>query len=168
MELYWTQRVELITALKEGAAIPDAQGEVSTESNSNDEEASTVWVSRKGRAPRPAGSSTTTGSFLSRLSQATREAVASLGDLPPFEPLKKFFDYLEVEYGGIRRDRLRHLQDFQREKGIHLTSCMHDWHGLLRKQVMRSLSVSWWPCIWPSRINTSNKWLILTGIDLRR
>ena len=31
VELYWTQWVELITALKEGAAIPDARGEVVTE-----------------------------------------------------------------------------------------------------------------------------------------
>ena len=27
--------------------------------------------------------------------------MASLGDPPPFEPLKEFFDYLEVEYGGV-------------------------------------------------------------------
>ena len=61
--------MELITALKEGAAISDARGEVVTEVDPNDdEEASTVWVSRRGRAPRPAGSSTTTWSFLSRLS----------------------------------------------------------------------------------------------------
>ena len=53
----------------------------------------------------------------SRLSYATMEAVASLGDPPPFEPLKEFFEYLETEYGGIRRDRMRHIQDFQREKG---------------------------------------------------
>ena len=118
VELYWTQRVELITAFKEGAAIPDARGKVVVELNSsNDEEASTIGVSGRGRAPRPAGSSTTVGSFFSRLSQATREDVASLGEPPPFEPLKEFFDYLEVEYGGIRRDRMRHIQDFQREKG---------------------------------------------------
>ena len=109
---------ELITALKEGAAIPDARGEVAIESNSDDdEEASIVWVSRREKAPKPASSSMTTRSFLSRLSQATREAVASLGDPPPFEPLKEFFDYLEVEYGCIRWDRMRHIQDFQREKG---------------------------------------------------
>ena len=68
------------------------------------------------KARKLVGSPTTTGSFLSQLSQATREAVASLGDPPPFEPLKEFFDYLEVEYGGIRRDHIRH-RDFQREKG---------------------------------------------------
>ena len=44
------------------------------------------------------------------------EALASLGDPPPFEPLKEFFEYLETKYGGIRRDRMRHIQDFQREK----------------------------------------------------
>ena len=43
--------------------------------------------------------------------------MASLGEPPPFEPLKEFFDYLEVEYGGIKWDRMRHIQDFQREKG---------------------------------------------------
>ena len=118
VELYWTQRVELITALKERAAISDAREEVVTEVDpDDDEEASTVRVLRRGRAARPAGSSTTTGSSLSRLSQATREAVASLGDPPPFESLKEFFDYLKVEYGGIRWDRIRHIQDFQREKG---------------------------------------------------
>ena len=144
------------------AAIPDARGEVAAESNSDDDQgASTVRVSRKGKASKPTGSSTTTGSFLSRLSQATMEAVASLGGPPPFEPLKEFFDYLEVEYGGIRRDRMRHIQDFQREKGDTLALCMRDWHGLPRKQVMRSPSVSWWPCTWPSRISTSSKWRIL-------
>ena len=55
--------------------------------------------------------------ILSQLSQATREIVTSLGDPPPFEPLKKFFDYLEVEYNGIKWDCMRHIQDFQREKG---------------------------------------------------
>ena len=45
------------------------------------------------------------------------EAVASLGDPPPFEHLKEFFEYLETEYGSIRRDRMCHIQDFQREKG---------------------------------------------------
>ena len=118
VELYWTQRLELITTLKEGAAILDARGEVATESNSNDEEeASTVWVSRRENAPKPAGSSTTTGSFFSRLFQATKEAMASLDDPPPFKPLKEFFDYLKVEYAGIRRDRMHQIQDFQREKG---------------------------------------------------
>ena len=69
VELYWTQRVKLITALKEGTAISDARGEVVTEVDPNDdEEASTVRVSRRGRAARPAGSSMTTWSFLSRLS----------------------------------------------------------------------------------------------------
>ena len=43
--------MELITAIKEGAAIPDAQGEVVTEVDpDDDEEASTVRVSRRGRA----------------------------------------------------------------------------------------------------------------------
>ena len=118
VELYWTQQVELIIALKEGAAIPDAQGEVVTEVHpDDDEEASIVRASRRERSARPAGSSTTTGSFLSRLSQATREVVASLGDPPPFEPLKEFFDYLKVEYGGIKWDRMRHIQDFQEGEG---------------------------------------------------
>ena len=61
--------MELITAFKEGTAIPDARGEVVTEVDSDDdEEASIVWVTRRRRAPRPTGSSTTTGLFLSRLS----------------------------------------------------------------------------------------------------
>ena len=38
VELYWTQRVELITALKEGAAISDARGEVAAERNSDDDQ----------------------------------------------------------------------------------------------------------------------------------
>ena len=113
VELYWTQRVELVTALKEGATIPEARGNVE-----EGDEAGTSILERPRRETRarPTGSSTT-GSFLSRLSHATMEAVATLGDPPPFEPLREFFDYLEVEYGGIRRDRMRHIQDFQREKG---------------------------------------------------
>ena len=100
VELYWTQRVELVTALKEGAAIPEARGNVE-----EGDEAGTSILERPRRETRarPTDSSTT-GSFLSRLSHATMEAVATLGDPPPFEPLREFFDYLEVEYGGIRRD----------------------------------------------------------------
>ena len=32
-------------------------------------------------------------------------------------PSKSSFDYLEMEYGGIRRDRMRHIPDFQMGKG---------------------------------------------------
>ena len=111
--------MELVTALKEGAAISDARVEVEVEEG---DEGGMSILERprkaiRAQAPRPTSSSTTTGSFLSRLSHATMEAVASLSDLPPFEPLKEFFEYLEIEYGGIRRDRMRHIQDFQREKG---------------------------------------------------
>ena len=147
VELYWTQRVELITVLKEGATIPDARGEVVTEVDpDDDEEASTVRVSRRRRAARSASSSTTTGSFLSRLSQGTREAVASLGDPPPFEPLKEFFDFLKwsmVVSGGIACATFKSSRG---RRGIHHASCMRDWHGLPRKRVMRSPSVSWLPC----------------------
>ena len=34
-----------------------------------------------------------------------------------FDPLKIFFDYLEVEFGGIQRDRMRHIQDFKNDVG---------------------------------------------------
>ena len=103
--------MELVTALKEGAAIPNVQVEDEVEEG---DEGGTSNLERprkaiRARAPRPTSSSTTMGSFLSRLSYATMEAVASLGDPPPFEPLKEFFEYLETEYGGIRRDRMRHI-----------------------------------------------------------
>ena len=45
------------------------------------------------------------------------EAVASLGQPLAFEPLKNFFAYLEEAYGGIRRDRMNLIRDFQWEKG---------------------------------------------------
>ena len=125
VEMYWTQQVELVTALKEGAAVPSLREEIQMalrpDPRGDDEVETSAPRARRGRATSESGigSVGTNGSFISRLSQANLEAVASLGQPPAFEPLKEFFGYLEETYGGIRRDRMSHIRDFQREKGRH-------------------------------------------------
>ena len=51
------------------------------------------------------------------MSQASREAVAELGPPPEFNPLEEFFKHLEVEFRGIRRDRMQSIQEYKQEKG---------------------------------------------------
>ena len=103
--------MELVTALKEGITVPNARVEVEVEEG--DEGGTSILERPKkaicARAPRPTSSSTTTGSILSCLSHTTMRAMASLGDPPPFESLKEFFEYLETKYGGIRHDRMLHI-----------------------------------------------------------
>ena len=72
-----------------------------------------------GQRARVAASATfgSAGSFISRLSRASTEAIATIGPPPQFDPLRLFFEHLEVEFGGIRRDRMRHIQDFKKEVG---------------------------------------------------
>ena len=130
VEDYWTRRVELVTALKEGAAVPLARAVDEDEEDDDDEEFSTAadaaraarllsQAARARKTARAAESATsgTSVSFISRLSRASNEAIATIGPPPHFDPLKLFFEHLEVEFGGIRRDRMRHIQDFKKEVG---------------------------------------------------
>ena len=105
--MYWTQRVELVTALKEGAAVPSLQEEIEMalcpDPGDDDEAETSALRARQGRATSQSGigSMGMSGSFISRLFRANLEAVASLRQLPAFEPLREFFAYLEEAYGGI-------------------------------------------------------------------
>jgi hypothetical protein len=122
VEEYWARRVELVTALKEGAAIPMARASEGGDDDDGDEGESSgldeVRAARlAARVSRAAASATsgTAATFISRLSRASTEAIATIGPPPPFDPLKLFFEYLEEEFGGIRRGRMRHIQDFKKE-----------------------------------------------------
>lgn len=42
--------------------------------------------------------------YISRLAQATQVAIDVIGVFPYFDLVHKFFQYLELEYGGIHRD----------------------------------------------------------------
>ena len=114
--------MELVTALKEGAAVPSLREEIEMvlcpDPGDDDEVETSAPRARRGRATSQSriGSVGMNGSFIARLSRANLEDVASLGQPPAFEPLKEFFAYLEA-YGGIRRDCMSHIRDFQREKG---------------------------------------------------
>ena len=129
VEDYWTRRVELVTALKEGAAIPAARA-LDNDDDDDDEEVSVggdaartarhlAAAARTRRVGRVAESATsgTSVTFISRLSRASTEAIATIGPPPVFDPLALFFEHLEIEFGGIRRDRMRHIQDFKKEVG---------------------------------------------------
>ena len=69
------------------------------------------------RAGKAAESATvgTTITFISRLFRASIKATATIGPPSIFDLLVLFFQHLEVEYGSIRRDRMRHIQDFNKE-----------------------------------------------------
>lgn len=42
-------------------------------------------------------------------------AIDALGTPPHLDLLHEIFQYLELEYGGIRRDRIQKIQDFRKE-----------------------------------------------------
>ena len=127
MEDYWTRRVKLNTALKKGAAIPMARATEGDEDDDEEEAESpegggsqVVRLAAKAKAHRlgKTTKSSTLGAivrFISRLSRASTEAIATIGPPPMFDPVNIFFDYLEVEFGGIQRDPMRHTQDFKKE-----------------------------------------------------
>ena len=126
VEDYWTRRVELVTALKEGAAIPAARALDDDDNDDNEEVSTSADAARtarlqaaaaRARRARESAASGTTVTFISRLSRASTEAIATIGPPPYFDPLVLFFEHLEVEFGGIRRDRMRHIQDFKKEVG---------------------------------------------------
>ncbi len=125
VEDYWARRVELVTALKEGAAISAANVAGSGDGdgdggNEGEVESSGQDAPRAVRFRARSTQSATSGTavtFMSRLSRASTEAIATIGPPPHFDPLRLFFEHLEEEFGGIRRDRLRHIQDFKKEAG---------------------------------------------------
>ena len=114
VERYWKTRVQLVSALKEGATstlMADVKSEMPEGVFVVDVEGST-----------PATASTSSPSFsLSRYAHATQATLASLGAPPIFEPLRAFQLHLQEEYGGLRRDQMQRIQDFRREKNN--TSC---------------------------------------------
>ena len=112
--------------MKEGATIPPTRA---LDDDDNDEAsvigdatrttrllAAATRTQRAGKAAESVTSGTTV-TFISRLSRASIEAIATIGPPPIFDPLELFFQHLEVEFGGIRRDRMRHIQDFKKEVG---------------------------------------------------
>ena len=115
--------MELVTALKEGAAVPSLWEEIEMALRPNlgdgDEAETSTPRAQRGRVTSQSWirSVGTSRSSISRLSRANLEAMASLRQPLAFEMLKEFFGYLEEVYGGIRRDRMSHIRDFQREKG---------------------------------------------------
>ena len=121
VERYWEIRVELVPALKEGTAsslmaVPEVKSEVPEEIYVvNVEEASPGKPKDKGSAPT--ATSTSSVIFpLSRSTQATQAALASLGAPPVFEPLREFELHLQEEYGGFHRDQMQRIYDFRWEK----------------------------------------------------
>jgi hypothetical protein len=117
IERYWETRVELVSALKEGAtsslmAVPEVKTEVPEGAIAVDvEEASHDEPRATGYAPAAASTSSPVLP-LSRYAQATQAALASLGAPPDFEPLQAFKLHLQEEYRGFRRDQMQRIHDF--------------------------------------------------------
>ena len=110
VERYWQARVELISALKDGAVAnmaPVAKVEGQSAVGGGSSPADT-----QGKTPEVSQPPIT----LSRVAQATQAALSAIGQPPAFEPLRLFIAHLEVEYGGFRRDQMQRIQDFRREK----------------------------------------------------
>ena len=110
VERYWEARVELISALKEGAVaslLPTVKVEEKPAEGSGSSSEDT-----KGKALVLGQPSIT----LSRVAQATQAALSAIGEPPVFDPLRLFIAHLEIEYGGFRRDQMQRIQDFRREK----------------------------------------------------
>lgn len=115
VERYWEARIELISALKEGAVsslIPTVK-----DGDPPKEEGGTSSGDTKGKViALGVPSDSSTPSTLSRIAQAMQAALSAVGEPPSFEPLRVFIAHLESEYGGFRRDQMQRIQDFRREK----------------------------------------------------
>lgn len=60
---------------------------------------------------------------------------------PPsmFDQLKIFFEYLDMEFGGIRHDRMHCIQDFKEDVGDTSRIMQHILQNLHMKTAMLSL-----------------------------
>ena len=119
VEQYWKTRIELVSALKEGATSSSmADSDVKTEVSEG-----VYVVDVKGGSldwPKAKSYASTTVSMsspvlpLSRYAYATQAAIASSGAPPYFESLWAFELHLHEEYGGLHRDQMQRIQDFRR------------------------------------------------------
>jgi hypothetical protein len=111
VERYWETRVELVSALKEGAAssfmaVPEVKMEVQEGVYVVDVEGASLINSTAQGQALAAASASSPVLLLFRYAQATQAALASLGAPPDFEPLQAFELHLQEEYGGFRRDQM--------------------------------------------------------------
>ena len=125
---YQTRGVEIIIALKEGVAILITRA---TENNDDDEGAkflekdgsqATRLIAKDVKAKTCRVGKITEVLFHGQLLYLflgyqghLQEAIAIINLQLIFHPLKMFFYHLEVEFGGIQCDRMRHIQDFKNE-----------------------------------------------------
>jgi len=106
--------MELVTALKKGAAFSATQASKTGDEGEEKGEEATSGLDAA-RATRLRSKSTTSSAdgaistFISRLSRASTEAIATMGPPPQFDPLQLFFEYLEIEFGGIRHDCMHQI-----------------------------------------------------------
>ena len=98
--------VELVTTLKKGASILVAQ--VFEEGGRDEDNTLAMDVARAtrllARAISASGSSSTlenARSFILQLPRASTATIAILGEVSLFDPLRLFFEHLEVEFGAI-------------------------------------------------------------------
>ena len=77
-----------------------------------------------------------------KLSQATTEAKAILGSLPIFDPLVLCFQHLEIEFGGIRCDRMCTCRTSRKKLEMLQGLRMHDLQGLLVEVEIHSHSIN--------------------------
>ena len=118
---YWETRVELVSALKEGATsslmtVLKVKTKVLEGVYVVDvEEASFDEPRAKGYTPTAASTSSPTLP-LSRYTQATQAALVCLGAPPDLEPLRALKLHIQKEYKDFHRDQMQRTQDFRQEK----------------------------------------------------
>ena len=133
--------------MKEGAVIPIARatkndddgGDKEAESPEGDgsqvERFAAKDAKTKSRKVGKITESSTSGgivTIISRLFRAFIEAISTIGPPLRFDPLKIFFYYLEVEFGGIDVIKCATFRTSRKKSEIFLRSCMHvlrDLHG---------------------------------------
>jgi len=114
VECYWEACTELVSTLKEGAAvslIPMEKREGSLEKKEGD----SSLEDTKGKVLAelaPIQPFIT----LSQMVQAMQAMLATVREPPLFDSLHLFIAHLEVEYRGSQHDQMQHIQDFQCDK----------------------------------------------------
>ena len=120
VERYWETWLELVSALKEGAASSlMAVSEVKMEGQEgvymvDVGRASPINPTAQDQAPAMASMSSPVPP-LSRYAHDIQVILAFLGAPPDFEPLRALELHIHEEYGGFRRDQMQRIHDLIRE-----------------------------------------------------
>lgn len=115
VQVYWRRRMDMVNLLKESWVSLDTPFQVKPKVETEFSGEESVGEGSKGKGVATVDVDLTEEP-MSRMARVLEATLARVGPPPAFEPLVRFLDHLEEEYGGFHRDQMQRIQDFRREK----------------------------------------------------